>query len=475
MTALTPTENDAEPRQPRRRFQPSYFQVLFFVYMTLSLLIFTFLVPPFQKSDETAHFHRAVSLTNLDFFCSKDAKGEYFFPMKRKYAELPDVLHTFDVSFHYENKFDSHWLHPDLSDPKYNEEALVYRFCSLPIPGYLPNSLGILAGKLSPNPLVSFYLGRLFGALFFAAAVVFALRKVPDRYRPIIYLYAALPIVLHQVSAISYDAVQLSLFPLLFAYLTRFVTQDERIRPRDLLIFMALLLWVVNVRLFSYFPLLLLFLVIEHAKMAPTWPRYLVIAGGFFLVTGAITALFDLIYLPRAADSAPAGFGIDAAAQVQFVLHHPWAFFEACYNTMKAQRGEGLSRETVAVFGWIDYTLNYVPYYLFFALEAVVVYRTALLDRVALRPLQIFFLFATIALTALSLFFSLYAVWTPVGINIIDGLQGRYFLGLLPLSIFLISQVVVYFGRRQAAMGLLTIVGVVLLFNMYRAVMLRYY
>ena len=69
-------------------------QVLFFAYVGIALVVFTFLPPPFQKPDEPSHFYRAVSLINLDQVCSSNDEGVYGFQMKRKYTDLPDALHV---------------------------------------------------------------------------------------------------------------------------------------------------------------------------------------------------------------------------------------------------------------------------------------------------------------------------------------------------------------------------------------------
>src|SRR5438874_6835786 len=187
----------------------SFVEALFFVYVAGALLLLTFFVPPFQKADEPAHFYRAVSITNLELACQKGSDGEYSYAMKRKYADLPGVLHTDEVAYQTKVRFNRDWLKASFDSPVYNETAHVPNYCALPAVGYLPTALGVLAGKPLQNPLTSFYLGRLFGAIFFVLALVLSSRVVPARYRPIVYLYAALPTVLHQVSAVSYDVVQL--------------------------------------------------------------------------------------------------------------------------------------------------------------------------------------------------------------------------------------------------------------------------
>ncbi len=347
-----------------------FYPTLFYGYMAVALVIFTFLVPPFQKSDEPSHYYRAVSLTNLDLVCSKDANGQYYFNMKQRYAGLPAEMHVWDVAFQYNKKFDLAWLRTDFSKPFFNETVPVYDTCNLPPVGYVPNALGILAGKPFQNPLIGFYLGRIFGALFFVGAIVLALRIVPERYKLLIYFYAAIPMVLHQVGAISYDAVHLSLFPLLFAYLAKFLTEEGPIGRRDLLIFMGLIWWTINVRSFAYYPLVLLYFLLPWQRVADPFRQYLRLSGAFMGFTAVTTGVFGLLFLTETHLLAPDAFGISASSQVKFVLGHPWSFLAASYRTLLIH-GELLLRQGIGVFGWIDYAFNFVPYYVAVALVGV--------------------------------------------------------------------------------------------------------
>jgi uncharacterized membrane protein len=276
------------------------------------------------------------------------------------------------------------------------------------------------------------------------------------------------------VSSISYDAVQLALFPLLFAYMTRFMVLEEPIKPRDLLIVMVVLAWIVNVRLLSYYPFLLIFFMIEPRKVAPDLRRYATLTGAFFAVAILVTAVTAVVYLPQAADSAPEGFNINASQQISYVLDHPWNFIAVSYKTMQVE-GDLLLRELVGVFGWIDYDFNYVMYYLFTLLAGIVFFQVAQREVVFLKSGQVAAIFAAIVLTTGALFFSLYAVWSPVGADAISGLQGRYFLGLLPFLIVGVSQTAALVGREGLVKGLVLALALVFIYNIYRAVDLRYY
>ncbi|HEY7270914.1 MAG TPA: DUF2142 domain-containing protein, partial [Dehalococcoidia bacterium] len=324
------------------------------------------------------------------------------------------------------------------------------------------------------NPLIGFYLGRIFGAAFFVGAIILALKVVPERYRLLIYLYAAIPMVLHQVGAISYDAVHLSLFPLVFAYLARFITDDSPIRRRDVLIFMGLLWWTINVRSFAYDPLVLLFFAVPWQRIDPDRRQYAKLTAAFLGFTAVTTGIFGMLYLSETHLLAPGSVGISASSQVKYVLGHPIQFLEACYRTFTVH-GELLLRQGIGVFGWIDYAFNFVPYYAVVVVAGLVAYYVAERDTLVIRRLHLSVIWLALAGTVGALFLSLYAVWSPVGAGVVGGLQGRYFVGLLPFAMFAGSQTAITVGRGRLLQVAVVLLGLFLLASMLKAVEGRYY
>ncbi|HLF77019.1 MAG TPA: DUF2142 domain-containing protein, partial [Dehalococcoidia bacterium] len=370
----------AEPRPFRRRIwrlpRISFGPTLFFAYIGVALAIFAFYVPPFQKSDELAHFYRAVSLTNLDLVCKTDADGNRYYPMKQKYAAVESVFHVWDVALQYNKKFDNSWLNARFTDPSYQQEVRVDHPCDFSPLGYAPSSAGVLLGKPFESPLASLYLGRLAGALFFLGGVIVALKVTPERYRPLVYLYAALPSVLHQVTTISYDAVHLSLLPPVFAYFTRFLAGERPIKRWDLAVFLALTAWLVNVRLVAFMPLILLFFVIEPSRISELRSRYLTIAGAFVGSAVALMLALSLLYYPQ--DTAFTDVGTyDSFDQLEYLLKGPWRFPAVVYDTLRLKL-ELLLGQGVAGFGWQDYGLDYFTYYIFLFAAFGVLIRTVL-------------------------------------------------------------------------------------------------
>lgn len=452
----------------------NFFQAMFLIYLALGLLIMTFLVPPFQKPDEPSHWYRAVSLSNLDFTCSQDRLGVYKVDMKSKYADLPELVHTWDVAFMGDKKFNPDWLSIDLTNPLLNENKRVYDICNLPPPGYLPNVVGIWLGKPFANPLVSFYAGRFVGVLFFVAALYYAIRLTPARYRLPIYFFAALPMVLHQAGAITYDTVQLPLFLVAYAYLTKFFDEPGRIRRLDLVVFMAVLILSANIRSLTYVPLLGFFFAVPFAKVAASKLEYAKITGAFLVVSGLITAALAAIYVPRVSAIPVVEGDVSAQRQITYIYEHPGRFLDACYEAVRHQ-GDWLLMQTMGIFGWLDAPMSYFPYYVLVFALGLVFFQLMREDVKVAKLHEVGFIVATVFATIACLFLSLYIVWSPVAAKQVLGLQGRYFIGLLPFTIFAVSQFALIVGQKRFINAMLLVLAVILVYNMYRTIDLRYY
>lgn len=471
-----PAERDgaSESSRPWPLRSLNLFHAAFVVYVVAGLLAMTFVIPPFQKSDEPSHYYRTVSLSNFDLVCTREPDGEYYFYMKRRYAELPAIINTWEVAMRGDQRYDRDWLRADFSRPELNDERRVGDICNLPPIGYLPNALGVLLGKPFENPLPGFYMGRLAGAIFFLGGLLYALAITPARYRLAVYFYGGLPIVLHQVAAISYDAVQLALFPVMFGYIAKFASEPGQIERKHLVLFLAALLVSISIRSMSYVPLLGLFFAIAPMKMAPDRAAYAKVAGIFFGVTTVVTLIFSAIYLPRVGSVPDVDGEVSAQRQLDHVLGDPWGFIEASYKTVENQ-GEWLLKQTIGVYGWIDAPMPFFPYYLTLFVLGLVFYHVVREDRKILNGWQVAALFGVVAATIATLFLSLYLVWTPVGQDEVLGLQGRYFIGLLPFTMLAVSQLALMAGRRAFVIAMAIVLLCIMFYNMVSAIDLRYY
>jgi uncharacterized membrane protein len=183
--------------------------------------------------------------------------------------------------------------------------------------------------------------------------------------------------------------------------------------------------------------------------------------------------LVVVFYLSRLGTPDSDGY-VNAGDQVQFVLQNPLSFLGAMYETLSEQ-GDWILREAIGVFGWDDTTLPLLVYFAFIAIAAAVLYHAIVRAVLILTPLQIAVVLGVVVLTVLSLVASLYVVWTPVGADRIEGVQGRYLIGLMPLAVFGIGQLSALVGRQRLLNAVIVLFLPVVLYNLYRAIDLRYY
>jgi uncharacterized membrane protein len=112
---------------------------------------------------------------------------------------------------------------------------------------------------------------------------------------------------------------------------------------------------------------------------------------------------------------------------------------------------------------------------LFAAIGGVLAFRTAEREESVIDGRQIAILWAGILLTIAFLFVSLYAVWSPVDSELVYGVQGRYFVGLIPFAVFAIAQTATWVGKGELLKLLALILGIVLVISILKAVTDRYY
>ena len=131
-----------------------------------------------------------------------------------------------------------------------------------------------------------------------------------------------------------------------------------------------------------------------------------------------------------AADVPPLFPGADLAGQLRHALANPEGFLAAAAGTVAALWRpwlEGL----VGYLGHFDVEIPAAAT----ALGLTAAAASATLEPIPLRPAARLWLPAAFAATALAVLAMAYLGWTPVGSRVIQGVQGRYFLPLVPFAL----------------------------------------
>jgi uncharacterized membrane protein len=151
------------------------------------------------------------------------------------------------------------------------------------------------------------------------------------------------------------------------------------------------------------------------------------------------------------------GGKIDVQQQLALVTHHPLVFAKALTNAL-LHAGRYLTSFSGSVIGWMDTKLP----------EPIVLGNLGALatatffgqKRHRISRLGVAVVYVAASVSALAIFFLLYLQWNPVGSLSIEGVQGRYFLPILPILAVCLPAYQLR-GDRQALLELaLTLWGV---------------
>lgn len=414
-------------------------------------LILTFLIPPFQKPDEPIHFYKSISVASGRLICQKSDGQVFNDPLPQYLVDFPNQMLTEHVAFKKTIPFPISLYRLTTTrnldtKVKVNQPAS----CSLPSILYLPTGLTMaIPIKLGMSPLLIFFLGRLTNLLVSLAIFYLAIRIIPKKQRLIPAFILAMPMVLHQLSSFSKDALHISLGVLAFSLLVRFSAKKAKIKLGELLLFFVSLAVSILARpqyiLFSFLPLL-----ISKKKVLK---RHLSIkvASMFFIVS--IVAVIGLAltletYSAKAVSlgqSTPLSF-VHPNLQVKYLLENPWRLVTILSDSIE-ENSVFYFRGLFGIFGWLDYELSWYLYLIYLGFFFWVVYLTKKKSPL-LSLLKVILLSTILVGTIYGIFLAQYIYGSPVAAKVVRGVQGRYFIIMIPYAIWLATSLWSRFGKK---------------------------
>ena len=296
---------------------------------------------------------------------------------------------------------------------------------------YAPAALAIdlvrASGGGTATALLAARLAQAAASLLLA---VFALR-IAMRGRLVLFILLSLPMMLFMFGSSSQDGPMLAVAAVAAAWLSR----RDRDRPGTLAgwIAVGLLIGLLGAAKLPSIVLAALPVLVGSAARRP-------FAG---IASGAVAVLLSLGWfvggaLPLMASLARPG--VSAAAQLRLIVAHPLHAAAVLVNTVHVY-GPTFVRETIGVLGLLDTELPGVLYAGVILLILVAVGIECVQAPRAERRLLVS---AGIAIVlggcAILILVALYLAWTPVGANLIEGVQGRYLLPPLVFGILLLPR-----------------------------------
>ena len=399
-----------------------------FGYLLIIGTIFTFIIPPFQKPDETVHFKKALAVSYGVFNCPKNKQLKISKQSKNLIEDnyFQSIINQKNKKLNLRNYLN---LVIDEKPSRIQENIIIDQVCQLPAISYFPHAPGLMISRfLYLNQDLSFFLGRFFGFLVFFIWFYLLYKSCPKSIKSIVLLTFCLPMTLHQLTSYSYDGLQIMAALTVFTGIIKMIdnkTQNKKI-------------WALIILL-------------------------------------SVAAI--LFGRPRIKVSDP--IGLQPNAQLAFLINHPLFFIELIINSTLVHfifYAQGL----IGIFGWLEYGLPIFVYFVFVVLIGYMVISTKLAKKFMLNNLYLLILTLGIFAGFLFILTINYLRWTPYKAAIIEGVQGRYFIILFPFFIYwLINLKNKYLPRLLFKLKIapwLTIFFIVFIsFFIFRNIFLRFY
>lgn len=406
-------------------------QVLFLI-MGLTLgSIFILTMPPYTTPDE--HSHVATIYSNANAVLYPDRNTDEGIPMVREDdlkletdKNEPSLKLYNYVQDHLFGEADAKELAPYWTDK-----------INVPFMAHLPQTVGVILGMaFEMNGVMTLYLGKIFGLLFYLLCCYFAIRVMPWG-KMILFTIACLPMSLQMATSLSYDCVVNALCFLFTAYSMHLIFEKKKVSIGDFGLLALIAAWMVPCKV-AYIFVCFICIFIPREKVETKKKYYTGIA---LVLSAGILAMMILrfSYLIKIGQGGAGGMvGITGEEMsgytVGWILTNLKESVKMVFNTLYLQGEIYLQTMFGGLLGWLQVEVDW-PILIGFLLVLI-------LATVPAADEDGFFSWKQRALLILlcgimfgGILVALWLDWTPMGSESIQGVQGRYFLPFLPMFV----------------------------------------
>jgi uncharacterized membrane protein len=410
---------------------------------------FIFVIPPLWGVDEATHFDRVYQLSTgqlTEKSMMLGGSNTYGGVLPTNLISLGNyVIHdianskpgvtsevdSIDAYKSYTNQHFSKSLHNVFISGTYF--PLAY---SAPTVGVL---LSKVAGLNIGYTILAARLSTLFAYVTVVGFALYLIRKLKSRW--LVFLVALLPMSLFQASIVNIDSTAIALSLLLFALLVRFWIYKRTLSRLEIAM-LTLVATGLALTKPNYVILSIAAVFIPNRSLSRSWrikARTLIL---ILPVLAMIAWDISTARLIRAGAAAQLGWtvnSVDLVHQTKFILIHP--FQVTFYAINSAYQYDWFA----TIFGLLGYNFVIIPSVVIAMLVSTLVIAALYGQDQGINigrqnNKQAYIFTAVSIVTVTSILYTFYAVNTPIGARLIAGVQGRYFVPVLPFLFYGVSR-----------------------------------
>jgi uncharacterized membrane protein len=437
--------------------RPAREPAIFFTLTTLFFgFIFILLVPPFQNPDEFIHFVRSYEVSEL-----KIAHRIHRGKVDIKGSELPKSIDQTYIATHLHRspqypdipvakKYTLHKTANALKITLNKSQMKPYDTAASPAYPeilYAPQALVIrILSSVNASVILMLYATRVACLLAWVGLARLSINILrPPNLKFALAVILLIPMFVAQGVVPGVDAVLTGLTVLFFVLIANSLIEKKILSPK-LIIILTVLLTAMTLAKPAYLVFGLLALALRS--------RWRGVKG--LAYSAAVPVLTFLVYLiwlvitkdakgPIYIDSIAIAHA-DPSAQVGFLIPNVFHFVGPFLNTLLLGWGDNIVVSVIGMFGKLDTPLPLLFVVLGYLLIIIAVFvktdneadvpKLASAGRLPLKLLII----GSVILYIIGVYLSMYIFSTPPHEKIITGVQGRYFLPLLPLLVLFVRK-----------------------------------
>lgn len=404
---------------------PSIFVVLAMVLGSLYIVV----IPPYASPDETSHL--ATTYYNANRILGReatDSEGNVLVRAEEleyvNWSCCPAIGDYLD-------------LYQNLQDKKVSDEQASYYKGPLvmPITAHLPQSIGVaMAWILNLNCSWTFILGRFMGLLFYVFFCYWGIKKAPFG-KMILFSVSLTPMSLQLATSFSYDLVSNAMCIFLIGYSLYLAYEKTRIRWYDMVIYIVVSTYMIPIKVIFALICGMIFL-IPSSKFSEKWHKY--IFFGVTTVVGSATILLSrMATLSDVVGGTQVAFpGVEMYSLNKIVGNIPNSF-TMLLNTIRRHATFYLQTAVGGQLGSLDLQVSWfvVCSFLVIMLLSSITVKTQTLQ---LKKAERTWISILCVCMFMAVILSMWLSWTPASVQDIMGVQGRYFIPIIPMGLLLL-------------------------------------
>ena len=409
-------------------------EVIAFIVTLFLGVLYLFVIPFFSVPDEYSHFATVYGKSSI--ILRKEVLGDNEKVVGGEDAAVALSREEHPKAEDYVKCFRGM---AGKEDEEYDAYVELRKPLNVSALGYFPQILGVTLGRfLKLNGFQVFFLGRLFALILYAVIIGLTVKLLPFG-KITMFIIGILPMTLQQAVSYSYDSVMNSAIFLMTAYILYLAYSKESVEKKDIIFILLLGIVIISVK-FIYFSIVGLILVIPKEKFQHLRKKIesviMLFSGGllYIILMKSDLILKSIGVSTSIVTSNSSTNTVDTIGYytISYCIKHPIEIIELFIRTVSDRASFYIESMLGSWMGWLDIKVSSL---------VIILFSILLLFSALQKENQVVFkknqrsILALISVLVIMEVLGSFVFYTYQGADYIWGVQGRYFLPILPITL----------------------------------------